>query len=199
MLESKPPFTEVALEAVRRIQTPLLLYGVIETVLLVGLLTIGRDVPDVLIPIVYSLPILVGTIAVAHLALEYGKQQIQPPAQLDATIGLALLRVFRESDSVEFHGYVQERMLKADRLVLIGTGLNILEPVPFVNSLMSRIAGGNCRLEIYLADPTNPAIETRLIEEELGDEFGDKKPAVGQTGIHDRLATLLKFRQRLRA
>lgn len=87
----KPPFTEVALEAVRKIQTPLLLYGIVESVLLIFLLVVGRNVPGALLPIVYTLAGLVLLIAIAQFVGEYRRQASPAPS-----------RVFVRSDSIEF-------------------------------------------------------------------------------------------------
>lgn len=84
-------------------------------------------------------------------------------------------------------------MLEASRVVLIGTGLNILQQDPFACDLMSRAARGDCQLEIYLADPTSPAVETRLIEEMLG----NIRPPVTRAGLRQRLKTLLQQWERL--
>jgi hypothetical protein len=77
--------------------------------------------------------------------------------------------------------------------VLIGTGLNILHRDPIRKSLMNRAASGNCQLEIYLANPFSPAVENRLVEEQLG----ETTPPVGRPGLIQRLDALLKERERL--
>jgi hypothetical protein len=58
---------------------------------------------------------------------------------------------------------------------------------------MRRAADGQCRLEIYLADPESPAVQVRLIEEELG----DARPSVGRSGLRHRLEALLEEAGRL--
>ena len=80
-----------------------------------------------------------------------------------------------------------------DRIILIGTGLKIIHQDPFMREIMKRAADGQYRLEIYLADPTSPQVQTRLIEEETG----DTRPSIGRTGIHQRLETLLQAWQDL--
>ncbi len=101
--------------------------------------------------------------------------------------------LFAQSDSTEFCGYMETLVSRASSFILIGTGLNILSRDPFARSCMERAAAGEMRLEIYLADPYSPDVETRLIEEEIG----DLKPPVGQSGMIKRLETLLNMRHAL--
>lgn len=97
--------------------------------------------------------------------------------------------LFAQSDSAEFSGYMEALVSRARSFTLIGTGLNILSRDPFTRSCMERAAAGEMRLEIYLADPYSPDVETRLIEEEIG----DLRPPVGQAGMIRRLETLLNM------
>ena len=105
----------------------------------------------------------------------------------------ALRQLFPTSDSAEFRGFVEALVRQAERFVLIGTGLTILHRDPFAKEVIERAAANQLQLEIYLADPTSPAVETRLIEEELG----EIKPPVGQLGLFARLDMLLAYWKRL--
>ncbi len=69
-LPSKP-FIDIVREVVRKIQQPLLLYGIAMGVMLVFLLVVGREVPSGLLPIVYGLLVLIMLTAIGHFALEY--------------------------------------------------------------------------------------------------------------------------------
>lgn len=100
-------------------------------------------------------------------------------------------RIFAQSDSAEFRTTVERLMRQARRIVLIGTGLNILQRDTFAMEVMGKAKEGNCHLEVYLADPTSPAVQTRLIEE----ESGKIKPSVGQAGLLQRIATFLRMWQ----
>ena len=100
--------------------------------------------------------------------------------------------LFALSDSGEFVTHMEHLLSKARRVVLIGTGLNILQRDPVRLRLIERAAAGDCELEIYLADPFSPAVENRLIEEEAG----AMKPPVGKSGLLLRLETLLDDWQR---
>lgn len=100
--------------------------------------------------------------------------------------------LFAMSDSGEFVDHMEKTLLNARHVVLIGTGLNILHRDPLRRCLIERAAAGECKLEIYLADPSSPAVENRLIEE----ESGTTKPPVGKPGLLLRLETLLDERQR---
>ncbi len=97
------------------------------------------------------------------------------------------LQLFAHSDSASFRKMAEETVLNAHRVVLIGTGLNVLHNDPFSMWLIERVASGECELEVYLADPYSPAVQTRLIEEELG----DIRPPVGFSGLLGRVRTLL--------
>lgn len=190
-----PSFIAIAIEAVKKIQQPLLLYGIVESVLLIVLLAFGKDVPHGLLPIVYALVVLILLIAIAHFALEFrqqcmGRREEQPCAEISASGA----KTFACSDSAEFVSCVEALVRRCRRFVLIGTGLNILHRDPFMKEVLNRAAKGDCHLEIYLADPQSPDIETRLIEEELG----EIKPPVGQRGLIQRLDTLLQLWKDLR-
>lgn len=98
------------------------------------------------------------------------------------------LQFFDRSDRPKFAGHFEMLSHKANRIVLIGMGLTILDRSSFFLELIDRISKGECSLEIYLANPFSPAIETRLIEEELGEEM---KPPIGKKGIISRIETIL--------
>lgn len=70
------------------------------------------------------------------------------------------------------------------RIILIGTGLQILGEPQFTQRILGRAAAGKCKvLEVYLGDPWSPAVETRIIEENLGEVV---PPPVGNYGILNR-------------
>ncbi|MBU0908854.1 MAG: hypothetical protein KJ717_04745, partial [Proteobacteria bacterium] len=191
-LPTKPPFNEIALEAIKKIQQPLLLYGIVVSILLIFLLVMGRDVPSGLRPIVFALPGIVCLIAISHFTLEYFKRRPAIDSHSDIS-GVSVKRVFARSDSAEFCSCIESLIRHSHRLVvLIGTGLNILQRDPFAEEVMKRATEGHCRLEIYLADPSSPDVEVRLIEEELG----DTSPPVGQPGLSRRLNTLMRLWER---
>ncbi len=101
--------------------------------------------------------------------------------------------VFARSDSSEFAQYFESKIRHADRVVLIGTGINIIQRDPIFLDLMERVEKGECTLEIYLANPFSRQIEMRLVEEEIG----NMKPPVGRIGLIQRLETILKKQQEL--
>jgi hypothetical protein len=109
-----------------------------------------------------------------------------------ATYGPAIeteLRIFADSESPAFYEFCRERVLRAQRVVLIGAGLNILHRDAFTKELLQRAKDGYCQLEIFLADPSSPAVEVRLIEEEI-----DGRPApVGAPGLRRRIDNLLSI------
>jgi hypothetical protein len=94
---------------------------------------------------------------------------------------------FSRSDSAEFAAYFEERAKRAHHLVLIGTGLNIIQRDPLLVDLLRRVRQGKTTLEIYLANPFSRAIGMRLVEEEMG----DMEPPVGKAGLIKRLKTIL--------
>jgi hypothetical protein len=203
MLESftqKPPFIEVASEAVKSIKEPLLLYGILESIFLIFILLVGKNVPSGLVPLVYVLAALVLFIAFSHFTLSYRRQRLEFIAKTPQQMSTASrklqpqkdstpdkIRFFSKSDSPEFHSYIEQLILKVRHQVFIGTGLNILQRDPITSDVFKRAAQGCCSVEIYLADPICPDVEIRLIEEELG----DFKPPVGKTGLVQRLETLV--------
>lgn len=98
------------------------------------------------------------------------------------------LRLFERSDSPEFAAAVIPLLRRARRITLIGTGLNLLHRDPLRLDLLERAARAECQVEIFLADPESPAVEARLVEEELG----TVPPSVGRIGLIQRLDRLLK-------
>jgi len=96
-------------------------------------------------------------------------------------------RSYAQSDSNEFHAEFQVLASKAQHVTLIGMGLNVLMRDPIAKLLIDRASGGVCQLDVFLADPESPAVQTRLVEEELD---GQRAP-VGPTGLRDRLESLL--------
>jgi hypothetical protein len=113
----------------------------------------------------------------------YGPLQGMPP----------LARYFDRSDSTDFAAAVTPLLERARKITLLGTGLNLIQRDTLRWDLFKRAARGECQVEILLADPESPAVEERLIEEELG----DVKPPVGRTGLIKRLDALLADWRRL--
>jgi len=94
---------------------------------------------------------------------------------------------FLTSEHERFTERVRDRLAGANTIVMLGSGLAILGRPAVVENLMTRAASGKCKVEIYMANPFSPAVETRLIEEEQG----SIRPPDGQRGLLDRVATLL--------
>lgn len=117
------------------------------------------------------------------------KRPPDPPAPRRPSIP----HLFAKSDSTEFVAVGEALLQRARRVVLIGTGLNLLHRDPVFTALAERAASGDCAVEIYMADPWSPDVGTRLIEEELG----ALKPPVGQRGLIQRLSTILDTLDRL--
>jgi hypothetical protein len=167
-----------------KLQNELLLFGIGITTLVIILLLLGERVPSRMIPIAYLLIVLNVVFAVLGFMKATGRKSSAPHG------GRAISAVmFPHSNGVDFKTLAQNRILRAKRVVLIGTGLNILAEPTFVRTLMKHAASTDgYYLEIYMADPRSPSIETRLIEEELGPE----RPEVGDRGILSRLYSLLQ-------
>jgi hypothetical protein len=102
-------------------------------------------------------------------------------------------RVFGRSGGTDFLAYVENAMKRASRIVLVGTGLNVLHNEPLALDLFRRAGEGRCHLDVYLADPASADVEARLMEEEMG----HTRPPVGDSGLRQRLQTLLRLRRDL--
>lgn len=111
-------------------------------------------------------------------------QAPQPPAEAP--------RIYAQSDSTAFVADLETLMSRARRIVLIGMGLNVLHREALAARVMKRAADKQCALAIYLADPDSPAVQTRLVEEEL-----NAKPSVGVRGLRQRLEGFLRMRDGL--
>lgn len=108
--------------------------------------------------------------------------QIQKKVLLPKGSLIEPMQIFEASGSLEFITDFKRRALEAKRIVLIGIALNFLwKDDVFRNSLIDKAAEGDCELEIYLANPYSPSIETRLIEEEIRKEV--ERPLIGKRGI----------------
>lgn len=94
---------------------------------------------------------------------------------------------FPQSDSTAFVDHVLPRLQRARNVVLIGTGLNVLQRDPVYVMLLDRACSGTCHLEVYLANPDAQGVEMRLVEEERG----TFSPPVGRTGLILRLNSLM--------
>ncbi|MCP3978623.1 MAG: DUF1045 domain-containing protein [bacterium] len=190
--DPKRGLIELALQAIKRITAQLLLFGIVETIVIVFLLVMVDEVSGDLLPIVWALALLIPFLAVCHFVLEL-MQRTREPARAKRTdetaSGMDAPLTFQVSESTEFMAHAEKLMHSANHMVLIGTGLNILQNDPLVGSLMRRAATGNVELQIFLADPDSPSIEERLIEEELG----TPKPSVGRSGLVGRLESILKI------
>jgi hypothetical protein len=106
-----------------------------------------------------------------------------------APVDNVVQNVFPHAESGDFREFVKKLIPCTKRIRLIGAALDIFADPDFKQKVMERAASGHCELEIYLADPRSPAVETRLIEEELG----DPKPGVGRTGIINRVQDLVRM------
>lgn len=110
-----------------------------------------------------------------------------------AQAGKTASRWYVRSDSAEFALVFEKLIHSADRVVLVGTGINIIQRDPIFLELTERVAKNKCSLEIFLANPFSRAIEQRLIEEEIG----NMKPPVGKAGLIRRLETILEKQREL--
>jgi hypothetical protein len=120
---------------------------------------------------------------VAGIELEFDRSADKKPS----------LELFSRSDSAEFAQRFEVLARQADRIVLMGTGINILHRDPVLLDLLDRVSKGKCSLEIYLANPFSRHIENRLIEEEIG----NIKPPVGRQGLIQRVETILAKQKEL--
>lgn len=128
--------------------------------------------------------------------------KVNDPLQIDTISDRILhsanmdnIQIFARSDSAEFSNYFEKLAGQAQRIVLIGTGINILHRDPILLDLIERTKT-NCELEIYAANPYSPSIELRLIEEETGDKI-NLKPPLGKNGLISRLKTILEKRKQV--
>ena len=181
-------FSKVALDAVKRIKNQLALFAVVETVLLIFLILRVPEESGRRVTLVYLMMALVAFLALLCFGVELRTLSIGPlprsktPTQSDVnpppdgnggeravdsghrdaggTSPRATL--FEESNRNSFKEHAQNLMLKARRVILMGTGLNILDNPSFRDRLLRYAAGSNCDLEIYMADPRSPSVETRL-------------------------------------
>jgi 3',5'-cyclic AMP phosphodiesterase CpdA len=124
-----------------------------------------------------------------HSGYQFGPERNKPFLPIHLTEPAQNQRmIFQKSDMPEFAEHIQRLIAGAKSVVMIGTGLNILQKDPMAVDILNKAAAGKLTIEIFLADPYSPAIHTRLIEEELG----EKPPPVGRSGLVNNLKSLLE-------
>ena len=99
--------------------------------------------------------------------------------------------IFENSDSAEFSALFGRLFLGAKRIIMVGTGFNILRRDHIRDKLIPRIQSG-CEMEIYAANPFSPNVEARLIEEETG----SPKPIIGRYGLEKWLDDFLTLKKK---
>lgn len=151
-----------------------------------GLLTFLRDYWMIVIPLII---IVIGVLVVLVRKGVLKKLNVAGvELEFDHSAGKkAMTEIFARSDSSEFAQRFEALAHNADRIVMIGTGINILHRDPILLDLLERVTKGKCSLEVYLANPFSRQIESRLVEEEIG----NMKPPVGRQGLIQRLETML--------
>jgi hypothetical protein len=100
--------------------------------------------------------------------------------------------IFENSDSTDFSSIFEELFCRAQRIVMIGTGFNILQRDP-IRKLLNKRLKENCQVEIYAANPFSPNVQARLIEEEIG----DPRPRIRKVGLVNWLQDLLEVKNKL--
>lgn len=100
--------------------------------------------------------------------------------------------IYKNSDNPDFSKLFEERLQKADQIVMIGTGFNILQRED-LRALLAERLRGKCHIEIYAANPFSPNVQTRLIEEETG----EIKPRIRKAGLISWLGELLSLKNQL--
>lgn len=125
------------------------------------------------------------------IKLDFDHEKSDPPAAPAATkasgASASPRQFFDRSDDVPFIVCAEGLLRDAKRVVLIGTGLNLLQKEAIFSDLADRAARGDCNVEVFMANPWSPDVRARLIEEELGPD----KPPIGTHGLRLRLATIL--------
>jgi hypothetical protein len=97
---------------------------------------------------------------------------------------------FKHADHGSFTSRLGDRLTKAKRIRMMGSGVAILGNPVLADEIMQRTAEGSCDLEIYLANPFSEAVQMRLMEEERG----SVRPPDGKRGLLDRLRMLISAR-----
>jgi hypothetical protein len=95
---------------------------------------------------------------------------------------------FECSEHGQFIESLQQRLETARKIVMMGSGVAALGHPTLVEKLMMRAAKRQCSVEVYIANPYAPAVEARLVEEELG----GMKPPDGKQGLLARLSMLVR-------
>ncbi len=107
-------------------------------------------------------------------------QPIYPPTFTPAPI-------YNTSDDSEFVHCLGRLAKEANKIIMIGNGLDCLIRLGIVNDIISRATDEQCTLEIYLGNPYSAMVQTRLIEENMRNAL----PPVGKTGLINRIIYLL--------
>lgn len=105
---------------------------------------------------------------------------------------LGLEAFYRRSDSPSMRTWVEDLISRSENIVWVGTAINLLDVASILNKLLDRIESGNCKVEIYLANPYSHQVNHRLIEEELG----PTAIMIGRGGIIRRITQVLNIQSR---
>lgn len=104
---------------------------------------------------------------------------------------LSGVNLFQRSGSSAFTASISNLMLSSKRVIMIGTGLDILADLDFVKKLFVRCQAQLCEVEIYLANPFSLSVEQRLVEEEAGALWPTAlRPPIGREGLIKRIRML---------
>ena len=94
---------------------------------------------------------------------------------------------YPRSQHPEFFAQVEKLVLKAKKITLIATGLNLIWEKHILDLLLERAQAGEAEVIICLGNPYSPHVENRLTEEEMC----DNRPPVGREGIIKNISALV--------
>jgi Protein of unknown function (DUF1045) len=98
-----------------------------------------------------------------------------------------VVRVYPTPGSAEFCRDIRRLIGSSRRMLFVGTGLSVLNEPDVRTALVSRAREPGVTIDICLANPYNPSVQDRLIEEEM---FGQRAPT-NLHGLKDRFQYLL--------
>jgi len=99
-----------------------------------------------------------------------------------------VVRIYPTSLDEEFHRDIRRLLGTSRSILFVGTGLSVLSNEETMNALVERARVKDVKIDICLANPYNPSVQDRLIEEEMRDQ----PPFIGRRRLRERFVELVE-------
>lgn len=123
--------------------------------------------------------------SVANIGRQIYVTQVPPPRRLP------VVGIYPRSEHTEVFDLIRTLIAKSKTILMVGTGLSVTWEERIPKLLLERAQDPGVRIDIGLANPRNPSVRSRLVEERMWDE----DPPLDATGIERRVRRLVEGNQ----